>query len=92
MRKLSATTLALLALGLSTPTLADTLRMPAGTEQMEMDMPLRGTSMDQVRARFGAPQTIKTAVGQPPITRWVYAQYTVYFEHSHVIHSVTNHH
>lgn len=53
-----------------------------------MTMPVLGMSMDQVRAKFGSPRQIKGAVGQPPITRWVYEGYTVYFEYRHVIHSV----
>ncbi len=88
MHKLYATTLALLALGLSTPNMADTLSMPAGSEQSGIEMPIRGMDMDQVRAYYGAPQHIKSAVGQPPITRWVYPEYTVYFEYRQVIHSV----
>ena len=28
------------------------------------------------------------AVGQPPITRWDFADYSVFFEYQHVIHAV----
>jgi hypothetical protein len=27
-------------------------------------------------------------VGQPPITRWVFPTFVVYFEYQHVIHAV----
>jgi hypothetical protein len=51
--------------------------------------PTRGMSMAQVEARFGAPTEKFAAVGQPPITRWVYPAFVVYFEYSHVVHAVT---
>jgi hypothetical protein len=31
------------------------------------------------------------AVGEPPISRWEYTGYTVYFEHDLVLHSVIQH-
>lgn len=52
------------------------------------DAPVRGMNMDQVTQQYGEPQEIKAAVGDPPITRWVYEGYTVYFDHNYVIHSV----
>lgn len=54
--------------------------------------PTRGMTMDQVRKRFGKPIKMLPAVGKPPITRWVYGQYTVYYENQYVIHSVMHHH
>lgn len=50
--------------------------------------PKRGASMDEVRQRFGEPLSTRPWVGAPPITRWLYDRYTVYFEHGRVIHSV----
>lgn len=50
--------------------------------------PSRGMTMDQVTSKFGAPVTKVPAVGQPPISRWEYAGFVVYFEHEHVIHTV----
>ncbi|MCG6966731.1 MAG: hypothetical protein LJE59_09485 [Chromatiaceae bacterium] len=52
--------------------------------------PSRGASMTDVKARFGEPASIKDAVGQPPITRWQYPAYTVYFEHDRVIDVVVH--
>ena len=52
------------------------------------ELPKRGTSMAQVEARFGVPAERYAAVGQPPITRWVYPAFVVYFEYQHVIHAV----
>ena len=51
--------------------------------------PARGMHMSQVEARFGAPVTKHAAVGKPPITRWDYAAFSVFFEYDHVIHAVT---
>jgi hypothetical protein len=45
-------------------------------------------SMAQVEARYGAPAEKVAAVGQPPIARWVYPAFIVYFEGHHVIHAV----
>ncbi len=53
-------------------------------------MPLRGLKMAQVRNDFGSPMKQLAAVGEPPITRWVYEEFTVYFEHQYVIDSVTH--
>ncbi len=50
--------------------------------------PARGTSMKAVEARFGAPQSRSEAVGQPPISRWDYAGFSVFFEFDKVIHTV----
>ncbi|AFT70138.1 hypothetical protein B5T_01863 [Alloalcanivorax dieselolei B5] len=53
------------------------------------EAPQRGMTQAQVRAQFGAPQDTKGPVGQPPISRWVYPDYTVYFENQVVLHNVT---
>lgn len=52
------------------------------------DMPARGTSMKGVRERLGDPREVRNAVGDPPITRWVYDEFTVFFEGERVLHSV----
>ena len=71
------------------PSMAQNLQMaePRAAEA-RASLPVRGTSMSQVEARFGAPTERYPAVGQPPITRWVYPGFVVYFEYSHVIHTV----
>ena len=58
-----------------------------------VDAPVRGLSMAQVERRFGAPLDKMPTVGggaprQPPINRWRYQGFTVYFERDRVIHSV----
>jgi len=54
----------------------------------DMDVPARGMSMTQVQAMYGAPSQKHAAVGDPPITRWDYDGFSVYFERDYVIHSV----
>jgi hypothetical protein len=52
--------------------------------------PRRGMTMSQVANKFGAPVTKIPAVGNPPISRWDYPGFVVYFERDHVIHSVVS--
>ena len=52
--------------------------------------PNHGLSMDQVETKFGQPLEKVAAVGEPPITRWRYQNFTVYFEHNKVIHAVSH--
>lgn len=51
-------------------------------------MPTNNMTQDKVRDSFGEPQSEQPAVGEPPITRWRYADYIVYFEWDRVIISV----
>ncbi|MBW8367367.1 MAG: hypothetical protein K0M70_05870 [Arenimonas sp.] len=79
---------------LQAPAQADTLLVERAQSQTAQ-MPTRGQTMTQVEARFGAPQVKHAAVSgpnnrraNPPITRWDYAGYSVYFEYSHVVDAV----
>ena len=77
----------------SAPAQADTLLMDRVKEERSMNAPRRGMSMAQVESRYGAPSSkLPTAGGDaplhPPINRWVYPNYIVYFERNHVINSV----
>jgi hypothetical protein len=69
---------------------AETIAVDNGIAVKESDVaaPTRGMSMDQVANKFGAPVTKVPAVGKPPISRWEYPGFVVYFEATHVIHSV----
>jgi len=72
------------------PGLGQSLQVSAPpADRPAVEAPTRGMSMAQVEARFGAPGQRYTAVGQPPITRWVYPSFVVFFEYSHVVHAVT---
>lgn len=68
--------------------LLDGLDMSA---QSAAQRPARGQSMATVEARFGEPSTKVRAIGEPPISRWEYPGFTVFFEYEHVIHSVVHH-
>lgn len=62
--------------------------------ESQVDRPKRGITMADVEKHFGAPATRHPAVGggnphQPPITRWDYNGFSVFFENDHVIDSVT---
>jgi len=52
------------------------------------DVPDRGMSKAEVRAQFGQPRHTRPSVGQPPITRWDYDGFSVYFENDTTLHSV----
>ncbi len=52
--------------------------------------PKGGETMSQVETRFGKPKAIKGPVGDPPITRWDYPKFSVFFEYDRVIHSVVD--
>lgn len=51
-------------------------------------VPVRGMDMANVEHIFGTPLEKQDAVGKPPITRWVYSDYIVYFEYNKVLHTV----
>jgi hypothetical protein len=77
------------------PTHGDTLLMHRVQQENAMHLPHRGLSMGQVEKTWGAPQRKLSPRGgdtrkHPQINRWEYPTFIVYFEHSHVIHSVLN--
>ncbi len=53
-----------------------------------MQSPKRGMSMNDVEANWGQPNSRQSPVGDPPISRWEYPGFVVYFEFSHVLHAV----
>jgi hypothetical protein len=74
---------------------ADVLLVDRVQKEAVMPVPPRGITMDQVLARYGEPAERVAPVGgnkpqHPPITRWVYGDFTVYFEHDKVIDTVAN--
>lgn len=62
-----------------------------GDDSAAIARPKLGLSSAQVREQFGEPQDWSDPVGQPPITTWQYADFSVYFEYDKVIHSVLKH-
>lgn len=94
MAKTIPTTLAVLLLA-SAGAQADTLLLD-GIEIDRQTVELRprpGMSMTAVESTYGAPADRRGPVGgaiaeQPPITRWDYPAFSVYFENDRVIHAV----
>lgn len=81
-------TLLLLALSLAHPAMAETLGTPTDAPAAASERPSRGSSMATVQGRYGEPTARHAAVGDPPITRWDYPQFAVYFENDRVLHAV----
>ena len=84
---------ALLALPLAAS--AETLLIERVQDESAVALPTRGLSMAEVEARHGAPaDRMDPRGGQksqwPTIHRWVYPQFTVYFEQDRVIDAVLN--
>ncbi|WP_457670352.1 hypothetical protein [Thiolapillus sp.] len=82
---LFACTLSLPATALSQVLLIDAVKEE---QQSNIPRPQPGDTMSAVEKRFGSPMTKHAPVGDPPITRWDYAKFTVYFEYDRVITSV----
>jgi hypothetical protein len=73
----------------------DNLLIHRVQQENGMNLPRRGMSMAQVEKTYGEPQRKLSPRGgdskkHPVINRWDYSNFIVYFEHSHVIHSVLN--
>ena len=68
----------------------DVLLIDRMAKTAHLSVPVNGLTMDQVIQKFGEPANRYSAVGDPPIARWVYENFTVYFEYQRVIHSVIN--
>jgi hypothetical protein len=84
---LAAVPAAMLGLG---PARAETLVVDdkVTVRDSSVARPAPGMTMKSVEERFGAPQERHPAVGAPPITRWDYPAFAVFFEKDRVIHAV----
>ncbi|KFN44468.1 hypothetical protein [Arenimonas oryziterrae] len=74
---------------------ADTLLIQRVQTEQGISLPKRGATMAQVEAQFGAPTQKFGAVAgpgsrkrNPPITRWAYNNFNVFFEYNHVVDAV----
>ncbi len=82
------------ALALSFAAQAETLSVHKSKARLqETSYPTRGQAAKQVIQRFGEPKLRHAPVGggspkQPPITRWDYEGFSVFFEAGHVIDAV----
>ena len=95
MKTMSASLALALALVAAPAAIAETLLVERVQAETAVALPTRGSSMAQVQARFGAPsQKLPPVAGpnsrrhNPPITRWIYPGFEVYFEYDHVIDAV----
>ncbi len=50
--------------------------------------PSRGMTQASVKSKYGNPASVDSPVGEPPITRWEYSDFVVFFEYDKVIHAV----
>ncbi len=92
MAKVYAMVLLALSSGLLGTVNAQNLDMSGAEGSATFDQagkPTRGMSQESVQANFGSPQSTVAAVGDPPISRWEYAEFVVFFEYDRVIHAVT---
>src|SRR5262245_6589699 len=78
-----------------TETETKTLLIDRVKQENQAAVPVRGQTMAEVEAKFGAPtDKLEPRGGQkrkwPTINRWAYPNFTVYFEKSRVIDVVAN--
>lgn len=86
------TLIPVLSMALCFSAYADTIRVPVGQQGPDqLSMPSRGDSKNIVLDRFGLADEERPPVGHPPITRWDYRYFSVYFEGDRVINSVQHH-
>ena len=69
-----------------------TVKVPVSEQgsRNDVEVPVAGMNKEDVENKWGEPKSFRDAVGHPPISSWVYDNFTVYFEHGHVIRSVMN--
>lgn len=53
----------------------------------QLQLPHKGSSKAAVQRQFGQPIKRISAVGKPPISRWIYNDFAVVFEYNHVVHA-----
>ena len=87
---LALVSLLILTLIGSAPALADVLLVDSIQSAPGIQTPRNGFTMSQVRQQFGNPVSELPAVGDPPITRWDYNSFSVFFENDLVLHSVVH--
>jgi len=88
MTKLRILTVLALLLGAVGLSAADTLQMDGTEPGANSSRPSRGETIASVESKFGAPSAKQAAVGDPPISRWEYKEFVVFFEYDRVIHAV----
>ena len=92
MSKIKALALIAVAATFANVALAETLQMGNSENAATFEQagkPTRGMTQESVEATYGSPVSRQAAVGEPPIARWDYAGFVVFFEYDRVIHAVT---
>lgn len=98
MRQIVLAAVAVSLIAIAAPALAgdsDTPLAIRAQQPINAPHPARGQTMAQVQQQFGAPQSkMDPRGGQkrdwPTINRWVYPQFTVYFQRDRVLDVVAN--
>jgi hypothetical protein len=72
------------AIALLSPNLSHAADQPLS----DAALPSTGMTMSSVQAKYGVPLKKLDPIGKPPISRWQYPKFTVYFEYDHVVHSI----
>lgn len=82
-------------LSLQAPTASADILLVERVQVESAALPARGQTMSQIEAAYGAPERKHAPVAgpnsrehNPPITRWDYAGFSVYFEYNHVVDAV----
>ena len=92
MAKLRILTVLALLLGGFSAANAETLEMKGTAQASGAARPASGMTAASVEAKFGAPDAKIAPVGDPPISRWEYKDFVVFFEYDRVIHAVVRRH
>ena len=73
-----------------TPLAAETLIIDEmqQSQSVAASRPSRGMTKTRVASNWGEPASRRGPVGEPPISRWEYPGFVVFFEYDHVIHTV----
>jgi hypothetical protein len=98
----ASTTTAPAVASMAMPSAAQPAQAPANAQTQPAAnvpaLPTRGMDMANVEHIYGAPLEklapvpVKGTRMHPPITRWIYPTFVVYFEYNQVVHAVTKAH
>lgn len=82
-------------LSAAAPLAAEQVLVPIGRQGLPAQslpaLPEPGSSMEQVEAMLGPPLRRHAPVGEPPISRWEYRHFVVFFEHRTMLDIVMLH-
>ena len=88
MTKLRTLTVLALLSGFFATAGAQNLDMQGAQPVADGSRPMRGQTAESVETRFGSPDAKVAPIGDPPISRWEYKDFVVFFEYDRVIHAV----